>query len=159
AWPVLKAYGCGATVFVVTEQIGKTNAWDREEIQEPLMSADEIRELRAEGVHFGSHSATHVRLGHADASDVVRELTTSRATLEGLLGERVWALSYPYNNQSPAVRGLARAAGYRVAVMGRGRMNTLRTDPLALRRVQVDHTDTLPRLLRRLKRLRATQWW
>jgi peptidoglycan/xylan/chitin deacetylase (PgdA/CDA1 family) len=159
AWPILRAAKCKATVFVVTDRIGGTNAWDAGEVQEPLLTCDEIRELRTEGVEFGSHTCTHRRLSELAPDAVLHELRQSRLALEQLLGEPVAALSYPYNNQSVEVRELARHAGYQVAVRGRGRVNTLRTDVLALRRVKMDTTVSVPRMRRELARLRATQWW
>ena len=51
------------------------------------------------------------------------ELARSRTTLEVLLGRSVVTLAYPYNNNNAEVPALARRAGYRAAVLGRGRVN------------------------------------
>lgn len=55
AWPLIKARGMGATVFVVTGQIGGSNVWDQGKgiPSVPLLSAEEIAELAAQGVEFG----------------------------------------------------------------------------------------------------------
>ena len=51
AWPLLQKYGFSATVFVVTEFVGGTAAWDSVYGQPaPLLSWDEIRMLANEGV-------------------------------------------------------------------------------------------------------------
>jgi hypothetical protein len=50
AWPLLKHYGFSATVFLVADEIGKSNRWDRvcgEEV--PLLGWQEIRQLQSEG--------------------------------------------------------------------------------------------------------------
>jgi hypothetical protein len=52
------------------------------------------------------------------------------------------------------VRDLARQAGYRCAVRGKGRMNWRRTDPFGLRRIKVEHDMTTEGLRRRLVRER-----
>src|SRR5439155_1384889 len=49
ALPLLRQYGFGATIFLVTAQLGKTNAWDRDELKEPLLDAADIRSMQAEG--------------------------------------------------------------------------------------------------------------
>jgi peptidoglycan/xylan/chitin deacetylase (PgdA/CDA1 family) len=158
AWPVLRARGMGATVFLVAGQIGGTNAWDTEELTEPLLDAQRIRALRAEGVEFGSHSVTHPPLAKIPADQALDELRRSRAMLSDVVGEAVSVFAYPFSNQSRAVRALAREAGYRAAVRGKGRMNWRRTDPYGLRRIKVEPAMTsgdLRRVLRRERYLRV----
>ena len=51
AWPLLQKYGFSAMVFVVTEFVGGTAAWDAAYGDPaPLLSWDEIRMLAGEGV-------------------------------------------------------------------------------------------------------------
>src|SRR4051794_33815026 len=45
AWPVLRSRGIRPVVFVVSSQIGRTNAWDRDEIRFPLLDAGRMRVL------------------------------------------------------------------------------------------------------------------
>jgi len=154
AWPVLRSLGMGATVFLVAGQIGGTNAWDREERQEPLLDAGRIRALQSEGVSFGSHSYSHPPLARISPDRALDELARSRAELGDLLGRDVNVFAYPFSNQSSLVRDLARQAGYRCAVRGKGRMNWRRTDPFGLRRIKVEHDMTVEGLRRRLARER-----
>lgn len=154
AWPVMRARGMRATVFLVAGQIGGYNAWDGEEIRQPLMGAARIRQLDAEGVHFGSHSYSHPALAEIDPSRARDELVRSRAVLSDLLGHSVNTFAYPFSNQNRTVRELAREAGYRCAVRGKGRMNWRRTDPFGLRRIKIDPSTTIEQLRRRLFRER-----
>src|SRR5437764_155089 len=62
AWPLLQRHGATATVFLVSDLIGKTNAWDAREIQEPLLGPGEIAAMRAGHIEFGSHTKTHAAL-------------------------------------------------------------------------------------------------
>ncbi|MGF1482213.1 MAG: SAM-dependent methyltransferase [Cyanophyceae cyanobacterium] len=74
AWPLLNQYGFGATMFLVTEQIGGFNVWDRSyEEQVPLMGWSDILKLQEEGVEFGSHSVSHPFLTALSPEEVVRE--------------------------------------------------------------------------------------
>src|SRR2546426_7877327 len=155
AWPLLKRYGCTATVFLVSDLIGRTNAWDSGEIQEPLLGAAEVAEMRAGGIAFESHGKTHAPLTMIPPERAREELTASRSALERLLGAPVSVLCYAYGKQNAAVRALAREAGYEAAVMARHRMNTARTDPLRLRRIGVDSRTSLARLRRTLVRPRS----
>jgi peptidoglycan/xylan/chitin deacetylase (PgdA/CDA1 family) len=154
AWPVLRSLSMGATVFLVAGQIGGTNAWDRDERQEPLLEAGRIKALHSDGVSFGSHSYTHPPLARITPDRALDELTRSREELGRLLGRDVDLLAYPFSNQNSVVRDLARRAGYRCAVRGKGRMNWRGTDPFGLRRIKVEHDMTVDGLRRRLVRER-----
>jgi peptidoglycan/xylan/chitin deacetylase (PgdA/CDA1 family) len=154
AWPILRARGMGATVFLVAGQIGGTNAWDRDEEPERLLDVDRIRALQAEGVHFGSHSVSHVPLARIPEASALDELTRSRASLSELLERDVDVFAYPFSNQNGAVRELARRAGYRAAVRGQGRMNWKHTNAFGLRRIKPEITTTVSELRRTLTRER-----
>src|SRR5207247_9258487 len=54
AWPLLKRHHATASVFLVSDLIGKTNAWDADEIQEPLLDTRQITAMRAGRIEFGS---------------------------------------------------------------------------------------------------------
>jgi hypothetical protein len=68
----------GVIVFVVAGQIGGTNAWDADEPQEPLLDAERIVALQAEGVVFGSHTMAHQPLARIGRDRAWGELTRSR---------------------------------------------------------------------------------
>ena len=152
AWPALQRWGFSAMVFLVSDLIGKTNRWDADELQEPLLNEAEIRKMEAGGVSFGSHTKTHAALTKLSREQTSVELRQSRRALESLLGARLTTLCYPYAKQNSVVRHLARQAGYRVAVIGRGGTNRVWRDPFALRRIKIDTRMTIPRLRRTLAR-------
>jgi peptidoglycan/xylan/chitin deacetylase (PgdA/CDA1 family) len=158
AWPALRARAMAAAMFIVTSQIGGTNAWDADEVQEPLLTALEILELERDGVVFGSHSHTHVPLGKVSPDVALDELTRSRTVLEQLLAKPVTALSYPYSNQNRSVRALAQRAGYRLCVRGKGRMNHRSTDIHGLRRIKFDYRASIDDVRRVLFKARWMQW-
>jgi len=158
AWPALRMRRMGATMYLVTSQIGGTNAWDADEVQEPLLDGQQILALQSEGVEFGSHSHTHVPLAKVSPARALEELSQSRTVLEQLLGKPVTSLSYPFSNQSRDVRALARRAGYRVCVRGKGRMNRRSTDIHALRRIKFDYRMSVDEVRRVLFRARWLRW-
>jgi peptidoglycan/xylan/chitin deacetylase (PgdA/CDA1 family) len=158
AWPVLRTRDMGATVFLVAGQIGGTNAWESDELSLPLLGAPRIVALQAEGVVFGSHSVTHRPLARIPPREAVEELRASRVQLGELLGRDVDVFAYPFSNQSGKVRALARDAGYRCAVRGKGRMNSTSVDPFGLRRIKIEPTTTIESLERTLARERR-RWF
>ena len=141
AWPLLRRFGFSATVFLVSDLIGKTNAWDPPQPVEALLGPAEIAEMQAGGIQFESHTRTHPALTMIPAEEALEQLTSSRAALAGLLGTPVTVLCYPFGKQNASVRDLAREAGYQAAVIARPRLNTTRTDPFRLTRLWIDqHT-------------------
>ena len=117
---------------------------------EGQLDAARILALQNEGAEFGSHSVTHPPLTKVDAARAFDELSRSRRMLSELLDRDVTTFAYPFSNQNATVRRLAREAGYRCAVRGKGRMNWRWTDPFGLRRIKVDYTTTLRQLERML---------
>ena len=154
AWPLLARFGYTATVFLVADFIGKTNAWDVHEVQEPLLGRPEIAAMQAGGIAFESHTKTHAPLTLIEPDRAMEELTAARLSLAALLGAPVSVLCYPYGKNNPAVRALARRAGYEAAVMAGSRMNTRRTDPFRLKRIGIDYRMTIAQLRWKLFRLR-----
>ena len=154
AWPVLKARGMNASVFLVANQIGGTNAWEHDEVSLPLLSASRIRALQDEGVHLVRTAWRTNRWREFPPDAAFQELAQSRWKLSDLLGREVDVFAYPFSNQSREVRRLAEQAGYRCAVRGKGRMNWPSTDPFGLRRIKVEPDTTVPQLKRVLLRER-----
>lgn len=153
ALPLLRRWGCRATVFVLPGRLGGDNAWDPLGPRKPLLTADGIRRVAAEGMEIGSHGLTHVDLTRADDLALKAELVESRALLEELTGVRVDGFCYPYGTVDARVVAAVREAGYAYAC-------AIDPGPLtgvhALPRVHVGQEDTSWRLhlKYRLHRLR-----
>jgi len=67
-------------------------------------------------------------------------------------------LCYPYGKQNPAVRALAREAGYEAAVIARRRLNSTATDPFRLARLRIDPGTGVRALRWTLTQLRWLPW-
>jgi peptidoglycan/xylan/chitin deacetylase (PgdA/CDA1 family) len=117
AAPLLRRHGFGATVYVVTELVGQTNAWDADYGEAlRLMDWETIGRLDAEGFGFGSHSRRHRRLVDLAPAELAADLAESRRGLEERLGHGVTTVSYPYGLHDPAVTYAAGACGYEFGV-------------------------------------------
>jgi peptidoglycan/xylan/chitin deacetylase (PgdA/CDA1 family) len=93
AMDILKQCGFIATIFLVTDRIRNTAA--RIEGADYL-TWSEVRELRGEGIRFGSHTVTHPDLRSLAPDQIEYELGCSKETIEQELGEAIQEFSYPH---------------------------------------------------------------
>jgi peptidoglycan/xylan/chitin deacetylase (PgdA/CDA1 family) len=106
-----------------------------------LLSWEEVREMSAQGVTFGSHGCRHRILTRLPAGEVEEELVASREALQRPGVAAIPVFAYPNGDWTPAIAGMARAAGYRAALTTRFGLEGLAPGDLhALRRVCV-HND------------------
>jgi len=130
AYPVLADLGFTATTFVITDYVGKTNAWDVRYTWNRLqhLSWPEIERWRGRGFEFASHGATHRRLTWLDDAAIAIELGSSRDVLAARLGADAGrAVAYPFGAVDARVVRQALSAGYE---LGFGGVKGGRTDAL-----------------------------
>ena len=143
AFPVLRRYGFGAIVFLVSGRLGGTNAWDEVAGSgtHRLLSANQVREWAAKGIEFGAHGRTHADLTDR-STDLAEEVERSATDLEGLLGYRTRSFAYPFGLVDEAAVGEVRRT-FDLAFTAHPGLNTIWTDPHLLRRTMVQPGDTL----------------
>lgn len=113
AVPELQRHGFTATMFIISDLLGKTNVWeDSGTPMWPLMSADQVIKVAAAGMEIGSHTATHPRLRGIAADRLREEVAGSRSRLNSLLGEPVQGFAYPFGSLDAAAMQAVREAGY-----------------------------------------------
>ncbi|HKY02820.1 MAG TPA: polysaccharide deacetylase family protein [Burkholderiales bacterium] len=144
ALPILKTFGYSASFFTVTNLIDGHNDWAQAHgfSRRRMLSKQEIREMDAAGMNFGSHTASHCRLAQANPNRLQTELNDSKAQLEDILGHQVEHFAYPYGSWNANARDAVIAAGYSLAcstVPGKVRRNC---DPFLIRRVEIKGDDT-----------------
>jgi peptidoglycan/xylan/chitin deacetylase (PgdA/CDA1 family) len=147
ALPVLRRYGFGAVVFVVTGLVGRTNAWDeaRGSATHRLLTAEQIRYWATQGIEFAAHSRTHTDLTTLSADELAGEVVGSRDDLAKILGSAVTSFAYPYGSYNQAVYECARGA-YRLTFRADEKtpgISYLCTDPYDLQRTMVHPEDGL----------------
>ena len=113
ALPILQEYNATATVFLVTDLLGKEADWNRLKMR--LMTEDEVRHIKEQGISLGSHTATHINLKQADPEEANRQIKESLEALKGL-GETFFSLAYPWGQWSEQVAGMVKDAGYECAL-------------------------------------------
>lgn len=138
AWPLLRNHDFTAEVFVVTDFVGGTARWDSAYgPTAPLMDAETISLLHAQGARFGSHLATHSGAEGLATLDLVGELARSRAALSRWTGRPVQSMAAPYGLSDDRLRRLARDAGFKTCFGGREGFVSLGDDPIDLPRIEV----------------------
>ena len=109
AYPRLRERGLPFTLFVAT------NAIDRG--LKGYTSWDQLREMQADGVHFGSQTHTHPHMHQINLDEARREIETSNNRFVEELGFSPQLFAYPYGEYTPAVRDMIREAGF-IAAFG-----------------------------------------
>ncbi|NEV60632.1 polysaccharide deacetylase family protein [Thiorhodococcus minor] len=146
ALPVLQRHGFSATLYAISNWLGRRAEWFGKDPGRPipsLMSGARLREMRAAGITIGSHSVNHVKLGEVDAATKRRELRDSKAALEDALGEAVEHLCYPFGSFDAETVGLAAEAGYLSATTCLRGPASPADHPLILPRKAISYGDDL----------------
>ena len=144
ALPILRRFDFGATVYVVTGQIGGSNRWDQQRwsFAHRLMSAKEIGYWAKEGIGFGAHSRSHPDLTAQGSDELEEEVAGSAADLASILGSRPLSFAYPYGIYDGKVRDCVRRS-FDVALTCDEGLNSLTTDLYLLRRAEILPSDSM----------------
>lgn len=126
-FPILKAHGMTAVIFVITNEIGKPG----------YLTLDQLKILQKYGVEIGSHTADHLPLVTLNDELLLNQIRVSKIFLEWNGLEAIGSMSYPNGVYNPEIIELLKAENYLSAVTGEAGLNTLETDPYKLRRVHI----------------------
>ena len=106
AAPILREHGLPSTVFVVSQCVGRTNAWNGRDEPGiptlPLLDWDVLGRLRESGVSIGGHTRTHRHLDRLGASEITDEVLGGRDEIASELGAAPRSFAYPYGAVSDA---------------------------------------------------------
>jgi peptidoglycan/xylan/chitin deacetylase (PgdA/CDA1 family) len=147
AAPLLKKHGYPAVQFVPIAYVGGGQPLPHERylaahgVHNPTVDWDEIRELERYGVRIESHGISHKPLAELEIDEAAREIAISKLKLEEKLGRQVRAFSYVKGSEAdykPVHPSLVKQAGYDIAFTAVSGANTPRSDPLQLRRYNVE---------------------
>jgi peptidoglycan/xylan/chitin deacetylase (PgdA/CDA1 family) len=125
--------------------------WTRD-MDELLMTWDEIRQLRQAGMDVQSHTRSHRVLQTLSSAELVDELSGSREDLARELGETPRLIAYPGGNpitSSSPIRGALEKAGYALGlnnITGSTPLNR-GVDPFDIRRFALGRNFSEPLLL------------
>jgi peptidoglycan/xylan/chitin deacetylase (PgdA/CDA1 family) len=144
ALPVLGRHGFRATVFVVIGALEGRTCFSWYDVQPPVLQWADVVALDGDSAFaFEAHTLGHPNLRALSDDDARREIAGSKAALEERLRRPVTVFCYPAGVYGERERRMVAAAGFRAATSCEPGANMPATDPLALRRIQIDATDRL----------------
>lgn len=109
AFPMLRERNLPFTVFVATSAIDRG--------LKGYASWDQLREMQAAGVDFGSQTHTHPHMHRISLEDARREISVSNGRFVDELGFAPQLLAYPYGEYTPEIRDLVSENGF-IAAFG-----------------------------------------
>jgi peptidoglycan/xylan/chitin deacetylase (PgdA/CDA1 family) len=138
----------------VSARLGETNAWDAEgELAgRPLLRPEQAEEMHAAGMELGGHTRHHPRLSEIAEAALDDEVAGCRAELVQALRTPIMTFAYPYGKMSPAATAAVERAGFLGAVCSRSGFNDPAAPDYALRRIEVQGTDSLAAFGRAVRR-------
>jgi len=107
-----------------------------------LLDWDQVTEMGAAGIDFGSHTVRHVVLSHESQETVTKELSESKAELESRLGRSISTFAYPNGKVDDEIRIAAIDTGYDIAVTTETHTNSLGADLMMLGRTSLCEEST-----------------
>ncbi len=116
ALPELEEREIPYTLFIVTGALGRRAHWltgpRDSDCYGAVMTAEQLRSLSADLATIGSHTVTHPMLPAISAEAARREISQSRAQLEGMLNRKIGLFSFPYGAHHDGLIEWCREYGY-----------------------------------------------
>jgi len=137
AWPLLKKYNFGATIFLIVGTIGG----------HAYMTTEMIKSLATDSnIEIGSHTLHHYSLVLIDEKSQKEEIEKSKEELEKITGQSIEIFSYPYGQYNQEIVKLIEEAGYRAALTTHfGSLHTA-SNLMELRRIRVGEVESVKKL-------------
>jgi peptidoglycan/xylan/chitin deacetylase (PgdA/CDA1 family) len=120
----------------------------RDEMDGQIITENQMREMQAGGMAFGSHSHRHAVLAKLHVDELRDELSLSKEILEGILHSRIDSLSYPHGKRgshyNKETMETARRVGFSIGLnYMNGLVDLKSSNPLDVNRIPVNSPDEL----------------
>ena len=125
--PILEAHKMKAVVYVITNELGK----------EGYLTLEQVKDMQRRGIEIGSHTADHLALVMLSGDFLMNQIRNSKIFLEWSGLETIFEFSYPNGEYNLELTEILKREGYLTAVTGDVGLNTLETNPYALKRVHI----------------------
>ena len=134
AWPMLKAAGFPAAIFVTPTEVGLPG----------FVKWDQLAEMVKDGMAVGSHTMRHSYLPLVKSDRLDEEVIESKRIIEEHIGYPVQFFSYPVGGFSQEIQSVIKGAGYLAACTTNRAIAQHKMDRYALRRIKVTEHDAFP---------------
>jgi peptidoglycan/xylan/chitin deacetylase (PgdA/CDA1 family) len=146
ALPVLKKFGIKPLIFLTVNYVGTEDIFKRyrDKGKDRFLNWQEVKEMSADDVIFGSHSLSHPHLPVVDKEKLWAEVAESKKILEDKTGKEVDFFCYPYGDFDQRVIESVQKAGYKGAFVTPGIKRKIKKSIYTLTRTGVyGHNDFL----------------
>ena len=127
--PILEERGLKATIFMVTNDIGKDG----------YLSWQQLKDMEKRGIEIGSHTANHLPLTGMSLDEAREEVKLSKLLMEWNGMKTIYTLSYPNGKYTTDLEQMLKEEEYLAAVTGDAGLNTFDTDTYQLQRINIPH--------------------
>lgn len=143
AYPILKKYDFKATIFVISDFVGKMDHY---------FTWDEAREMSKNGITIASHTVDHRAMTDLTDEQLKKELVESKKKIEKEMDKTVDYIAYPTGTYNLHIAQLVKDAGYKAAFTIKYGNVDMDSNIYALERVPIFHTeDTHKSFLERVR--------
>jgi peptidoglycan/xylan/chitin deacetylase (PgdA/CDA1 family) len=125
AAPILREFGLHATFYLTAGFVGTPG----------FLSAEQVRELDAQGFEIGCHSMTHPYLSDIWEPELKREIVDAKQKIEQILGHALDHFSCPGGRYDQRTLAMARQAGFKTVANSEFHANSPNTSHYDLGRV------------------------
>lgn len=164
AAPVLLKHQVPCTFFISTEKIRDNKPFDHDMRALGFgldnMSWDQVKQMNAWGLHFGSHTRNHVNLAEVSDEVALEELQGSLNDIRTQLGQEQVFIAFPYGRKkhiTAARIDMMKQIGYAACFSAYGGLNKMDIDRFNIRRIGVNWAFDLTALQARLRGWDKTQ--
>jgi peptidoglycan/xylan/chitin deacetylase (PgdA/CDA1 family) len=113
--PILHDLGLRALLFIPSALVGNTATWLERVPDTPLMDADQLRELAANGIEVGVHGMEHVSMPGLSDNELRRNTKDAREALADVLGTAPRVFAYPDGRFDARAAAAVERAGFTAA--------------------------------------------
>lgn len=138
-YPLLKKYQMTATNNIITSF--------SDEERPSVLTFDQIKEMKAQGMTFESHTVSHPDLAQSDSSRQESELSNSKQVLDKKLHQTTTTIVYPAGRYSDVTMELAKNNGYKMGLTTNNGLASLDDGLYSLNRLRILPTTTAKNLL------------
>ncbi|MCL6414692.1 polysaccharide deacetylase family protein [Aestuariirhabdus sp. Z084] len=142
--------GFSATVFVITECIGRKSHWQPGNKALPLLDKSEIRYLAESGIEIGMHGFQHTDMTTIPPEALLKQLRDGKSKLEDSLGCEIKGLAYPYGCYNEKVIEIAKDCKFHYAMTTESGRISASSSNLQLKRLTIDNSINATKLQRML---------